>query len=180
MALPAGDEPFPNPDELALLAAVGADADGCDRADPDDRPRLTLNRDEAERYWGVTTTRPPVAVRAGASCTVSSDAGPTTVHFWMTSQMRDYAGVDVPRLHVLNVAGTFSIPSGDCASTVPAYGVWAFAETEGWLLCREIYGDAFLEWTYDGQPIIGVASRRDADHDRLYAWWRDNARFLND
>ena len=176
----ASDAPFPNQDELALLAAVGADVADCERADLDDRPRLTLDPGEAERYWGVSTTRPPLATRVGASCSTPGAAGPTTVQYWTTSQMRDYGAVDVPRMHLLNVAGTFSIPDGDCAVSSPAYGRWTFAGTEGWLLCRDVYGDAQLEWTYDGRPIVGVASRRDGDVATLYAWWRDNGRFLND
>ena len=35
-------------------------------------------------------------------------------------------------------------------------------------------------WTYDGQPIVGVASRRDGEHATLYTWWRNNARFVTD
>ena len=175
-----GADVFPNRDEAALLASVGADVEHCERADLDDRPRLSLNPDEAVYYWGVTTTRPPLSVRAGVSCTIPSAAAPTRVHYWTASRMRDYSAVDIPSAHVLNVAGTFDVPRADCAVDTPAFGKWSFGDTEGWLLCREVYGDAVFEWTYDGRPIVAVASRRDGDNAALYAWWRDNARFLND
>lgn len=168
---------FPDQDEAALLAIVGVDIEHCERADLDDRPRLTLDPGYAE-FFGVGT-RPPLAVWAGVSCKITSAAAPTSLHYWSTGGIFDYSAVDVPDALIQSDAGTFDIPSGDCAVGAPAVGRWSFGDTEGWLLCREVYGDAVLRWTYDGRSLVGAASRRDGDHARLYTWWRNNARFLH-
>ncbi len=100
--------------------------------------------------------------------------------YWVATQLFGSRARDVPDAVIQSEAGTFGVPNGDCGVAAPAVGRWSFGGSEGWLLCRELYGDAVLVWTYDGQPIVGVASRRDGDHAKLYAWWRDNARFMND
>lgn len=173
-----GADAFPNEDEAALLASVGADPEQCKRADLDDRPRLNVDPVNAEHFG--SGTRPPIAVRAGVSCTIPSSAAPSTIAWWTTEQILDYRAVDVPGAQILSEAGRLGIASGDCAVAPLAVGRWSFGDSEGWLLCRELYGDAVLEWTYDGRPILAAASRRDGDHARLHAWWRDNARFLNE
>ena len=170
---------FPNEEERALLASVGVDVEHCDRADPDDRPRLTIDAASAE-HFGTATTRPQMAVSAGVSCTIPSATAPSSVMYWVATQIFGSRGRDVPDAVIQSEAGTFGVPNGDCGVAAPAVGRWSFGGSEGWLLCRELYGDAVLEWTYDGQPIVGVASRRDGDHARLVAWWRDNARFVHD
>lgn len=175
---PAPDE-FPNQDERDLLASVGVDVEHCDRADPDDRPRLTLDAFSAE-HFGTGTTRPHIAVSAGVSCTIPSAAAPSSVMYWVATQIFGARARDVPDAVIQSEAGTFGVPNGDCGVAAPAVGRWSFGGAEGWLLCRELYGDAVLVWTYDGQPIVGVASRRDGDHARLVEWWRDNARFMNE
>ena len=169
---------FPDQDEADVLAIVGMDIEHCDRADLDNRPRLTVDPGYAE-FFG-TGTRPHLAVRAGVSCTIPSAAAPSSLHYWSAGEMLDYSAADLPDALVQSDAGTFNIPRGDCAVGPPAVGRWSFGDTEGWLLCREVYGDAVLIWTYDGRSLVGAASRRDGDHAKLYAWWRDNARFLND
>ena len=170
---------FPNQEERDLLASVGIDVEHCDRADPDDRPRLTIDAASAE-HFGTGSTRPQMAVSAGVSCTIPSAAAPSSVMYWVATQLFGARGRDVPDAVIQSEAGTFGVPNGDCGVAAPAFGRWSFGGSEGWLLCRELYGDAILEWTYDGQPIVGVASRRDGDHARLVAWWRDSARFIND
>ena len=100
--------------------------------------------------------------------------------YWVATQIFGSPARDVPDAVIQSEAGTFDVPNGDCGVAAPAVGRWSFGGSEGWLLCRELYGDAVLVWTYDGQPIVGVASRRDGDHARLVAWWRDNARFMHD
>ena len=67
--LPAGVAPgvtdqYPNEGESALLAMVGVDADDCNRADMDDRPRLTIDRENAE-HFGIESTRPQLAGHGG-------------------------------------------------------------------------------------------------------------------
>lgn len=176
---PAIADAFPNQGESALLAMFGVDADDCDRADLDERPRLSIDRGSAELF-GIESTRPQVAVTAGVTCTIPSSAAPSQVQFWATGHIFDYGAADVPPALILSDAGTFDVPSGDCAGGAPAFGRWTFGGSEGWLLCRELYGDAILEWTYDGRPIVAIASRRDGVHATLYTWWRNNARFLND
>jgi class 3 adenylate cyclase len=170
---------FPNQEELDLLASVGLDEDYCDRANLDDRPRLTIDAANAE-HFGTGTTRPQLAVSSGVSCTIPSAAAPSSVMYWVATQIFGSRARDVPDAVIQSEAGTFGVPNGDCGVAAPAVGRWSFGGSEGWLLCRELYGDAVLVWTYDGQPIVGVASRRDGDHAKLYAWWRDNARFLTD
>ena len=175
---PSANE-FPNEQERDLLASVGVDVEHCDRAEPDDRPRLTIDAFSAE-HFGTGTTRPQLAVSAGVSCTIPSAAAPSSVMYWVATQIFGSPARDVPDAVIQSEAGTFGVPSGDCGVAAPAVGRWSFGGSEGWLLCRELYGDAVLEWTYDGQPIVGVASRRDGDHARLVEWWRDNARFMHD
>ena len=176
---PTVADAYPNQGEAALLTMFGVDADDCDRADPDDRPRLSIDRGSAE-HFGIESTRPQLAVTAGVTCTIASSAAPSQVQFWTTGNIFDYRPADVPPALIQSDAGTFDVPNGDCADGAPAFGKWTFGESEGWLLCRELYGDAILEWTYDGRPIVAVASRRDGEHATLYAWWRNNARFIND
>jgi class 3 adenylate cyclase len=177
-AVPTPDA-YPNPEESALLASVDADVAHCERADLDDRPRLSIDPEHAE-VFGVGTTRPPLAIRAGVSCTIPSAAAPSSLDYWSAGQMLDYTATYVPEALILSDAGTFDVPRGDCAVATPAFGRWSFGDSEGWLLCRDLSGDALVEWTYDGRPTVGVASRRDGDHAKLYAWWRANARFLNE
>ena len=183
-ASPAGSAPaiadaFPNQGESALLTMFGVDPDDCDRADPDARPRLSIDPGTAE-VFGIESTRPQLEVTAGVTCTVPSSAAPSRVQYWAMGDVFDYGAADVPPALILSDAGTFDVPSGDCAVGAPAFGRWSFGENEGWLLCRELYGDAVLEWTYDGRPIVAVASRRDGEHATLFAWWRNNARFVTD
>jgi class 3 adenylate cyclase len=176
-AAPANE--FPNQEELDLLARVGVDVEHCDRADPDDRPRLTIDAPSAE-HFGTETTRPQLFVSAGVSCTIPSAAAPSSVMYWVATQIFGSPARDVPDAVIQSEAGTFGVPNGDCVVAAPAVGRWSFGGSEGWLLCRELYGDAVLVWTYDGQPIVAVASRRDGDHARLVEWWRDNARFMHE
>jgi hypothetical protein len=175
---PASNE-FPNQEERDLLASVGVDVEHCERANLDDRPRLTLDAFSAE-HFGTGTTRPHIAVSAGVSCTIPSAAAPSSVMYWVATQIFGARARDVPDAVIQSEAGTFGVPNGDCGVAAPAVGRWSFGGSEGWLLCRELYGDAILAWTYDGRPIVAVASRRDGEHAKLYAWWRENARFLND
>ena len=175
---PSANE-FPNEQERALLASVGVDEDYCDRANLDDRPRLTVDAASAE-HFGTGTTRPQLAVSAGVSCTIPSAAAPSSVMYWVATQIFGSPGRDVPDAVIQSEAGTFGVPDGDCVVAAPAVGRWSFGGSEGWLLCRELYGDAVIVWTYDGQPIVATASRRDGDHARLVEWWRDNARFMHD
>lgn len=176
---PAIADAYPNEGESALLAVLGIEADDCDRADLDDRPRLSIDAGTAE-YFGIGTTRPQLAVTAGVACSIPSSAAPSQIQLWATGHIFDLEAADVPPALIQSDAGTFDVPSGDCAGGAPAVGRWTFGGSEGWLLCRELYGDAILEWTYDGRPIVAIASRRDGEHATLYAWWRNNARFVND
>ena len=42
--------------------------------------------------------------------------------------------------------------------------------------CAVMYGDAVIEWSYDGRALYGTASRRDGDLDSLLRWWAAEAR----
>jgi class 3 adenylate cyclase len=176
---PAIADAYPNEGESALLTMFGVDAEDCDRANLDERPRLSIDAVSAE-HFGTESTRPQLAVKAGVTCTIPSSAAPSQLQLWATEPLFGSRAADVPPALIQSDAGTFDVPTGDCGDGAPAFGRWTFGESEGWLLCRELYGDAILEWTYDGRPIVAVASRRDGEHATLYAWWRNNARFLND
>jgi len=178
-AEPGVADPFPSQGESALLTMFGIEADHCDRADLDERPRLTIDRASVE-HFGTESTRPQLSVTAGVTCTIPSSAAPSQLQLWATGPIFGSPASEVPPALIQSDAGTFDVPSGDCAGGAPAHGRWSFGGSEGWLLCRDLYGDAVLEWTYDGRPIVAVASRRDGDHAALYAWWRSNGRFLND
>lgn len=178
-ASPAVADTYPNDGETALLTMFGIDAGDCDRADLNERPRLSMDAPSAE-HFGTGSTRPQLAVTAGVTCRIPSAAAPSQIQLWAMGPIFGAGAVDVPPALIQSDAGTFDIPSGDCASGAPAVGRWAFGGSEGWLLCRELYGDAVLEWTYDGRAIVAIASRRDGDHATLFSWWRDNARFLRD
>jgi hypothetical protein len=49
----------------------------------------------------------------------------------------------------------------------------------GWLLCREEFGDAVIEWSYHDRALYGRAVRRDGDLASLLSWWAAEARLLS-
>jgi class 3 adenylate cyclase len=183
-ATPSGSlaEPdaYPTASEEELLARLDPEiARHCDRADADDRPRLNVDRVLAG-LGGSGLARIQIPITAGLACAIPSPSAPSALNYWGTASLLDFNPVGLAEAMILSDAATFEIPPGDCASERPAYGRWEFGGVEGRLLCRTVYGDAVLEWTYDGVPIVAVATRRDGDDDALFRWWRDHARFLRD
>ena len=169
---------YPNPEEQALLSRLDATMENyCTRADPDDRPRLNVDRALAG-LGGTGLTRVQIPITAGLECAIPSSSAPSELHYWGTTNFLDFDAVGLAEALVISDVGSFTIPQGDCDAERPAYGPWAFGGVGGTLLCRSSFGDAILEWTYDGLPLIAIATRRDGDADRLLQWWRDEARFL--
>lgn len=168
---------YPNAAEAELLAKLNESiAPHCERADDDDRPILRIDPGEAT-FMGVSP-RLPVNVDAGVACEIPSFEAPDTVHLWSLRYTYLHRAVDLPGLLIINQAGA-TIPRGDCSSdAAAAYDRWELGDLGGWLLCREAFGDAILQWTYDESPVYGIAVRRDGDRSALLRWWTAEARLL--
>ena len=168
---------YPDAAETMLLERLDANiAPHCERADEDDRPVLSIDAETA-RAFGVTLEE-RVAAHTGVACEIPSIAAPDSFHLWETRRIIDFRSVDVPEALILNRVGADGIPLGDCSDGSPAYGRWEIGDVGGWFLCREVYGDAVIEWSYDGRALYGTASRRDGDLDSLLRWWAAEARLL--
>ena len=138
---------YPNPAEADLLRAVGAEiADHCDRADEDDRPVILIDPETAQEF-GITPAE-RTAEHVGIACEIPSVSAPDTFHLWMTRQIIDFRSVDVPGALILNRAGRDGVPRGDCSDGGPAYDSWELGDVGGWFMCREVFGDAVIEWSY--------------------------------
>ncbi len=168
---------FPNATEADLLEAVDEEAARhCERADEDDRPVLIVDAGTAQEF-GITLEE-RIAAHIGVACEVPSTAAPDTFHLWVTKQVMDFRSVDVPGALITNRAGALDIPLGDCSEGGPAYGEWMLGGVGGWFLCREAFGDAVIEWSYEGRPLYGTAVRRDGDLQSLLKWWTAEVRLL--
>lgn len=167
---------YPNAAEADLVAAFDeALLDNCKRADPDDTPRLNLG---AGIPGFNRAPREPIRTEAGVECVIASFGAPDLVMLWATTRTMDYRAEDVPAALIANRAGTLGIPPGDCSTQVAAYDRWAIGDLGGRLLCRIDEGDAVIEWSYDGRPILGMAVRRDGDLASLLRWWTAEARLV--
>lgn len=178
-ASPTADpDTFPNAAESELLAAVGDDIDDhCERADEDDRPTITMDQETADLF--ALTLEERTAAHTGVACEVPSVSAPDTFYLWVTRQILDFRSVDVPEALILNRAGRLGISLGDCSDGPPAYEAWMLGDVGGWLLCREEFGDAVIEWSYHDQALYGRAARRDGDLASLLRWWAAEARLLS-
>jgi class 3 adenylate cyclase len=183
----AGDSANPSPSrdpsawptaaERELLLAVGEDIEPhCERADEDDRPVLVVDAQTARDFQITPEER--VAAHTGVACEIPGAGAPDTFHLWMTRQIIDFRSVDVPEALIINRVGAENISLGDCSEGSPAYGPWELGDVGGWFLCREVFGDAVIEWSYDGLALYGTALRRDGDLATLLEWWREEARFI--
>ena len=168
---------YPNALETSLLALLGpAAVDDCERADDDLRPRFHVDPITAAAF--NVGTREPMEIAAGITCEIASVTAPDLLHLWTPRGTFDFSPIEVPEALILNRAGALGIPRGDCSSQPVAHGRWAIGDVGGWLLCRELYGDAILEWTYEGRAFVGIAVNRDGDLNALLRWWTAEARLL--
>ena len=168
---------FPTTAEAELLDAVGDDIrNSCDRADLGDRPVILVDAATAQEF-GITDEE-RVAARVGIGCEIPSVSAPDSFHLWVTRQVVDFRSVDVPEALILNRAGRLGISLGDCSDGAPAYNRWELGDVGGWLLCREDFGDAVIEWSYDDHALFGRAVRRDGDLASLLRWWTAEARLM--
>jgi len=173
----ADPDAFPDTAESELLDAVGADIeDYCRRADVNDRPVILMDPATAQEF-GITAEE-RVAAHVGIDCAIPSLSAPDSFHLWATRQVIDFSSVDAPEALILNRAGRLGISLGDCSDAAPAYERWELGEVGGWLLCREEFGDAVIEWSYDDRALYGRAVRRDGDFASLLSWWTAEARLL--
>ena len=173
----ADPDAFPNGAESELLDAVGDDIkDYCNRADVGDRPVILMDAATAQEF-GITPDQ-RVAAHVGIECEIPSLSAPDSFHLWVTRQVIDFSSVDAPEALILNRAGRAGISLGDCSDAAPAYERWELGDVGGWLLCREEFGDAVIEWSYDDRALYGRAMRRDGDFASLLRWWTAEARLL--
>lgn len=173
----ADPDAFPTAAESELLDAVGDEiSDYCDRADVDDRPAIVMDP-EIAREFGITQEE-RTAAHVGISCEIPSVSAPDTFHLWATQQTLDFGSVDVAEALILNRAGRLGISIGDCSDAAPAYEAWELGDVGGWLVCREEFGDAVIEWSYRDRALFGRAVRRDGDLASLLGWWTAEARLL--
>lgn len=169
---------FPNAAESELLDAVGEDVEAhCERADEDDRPVLLMDRATAQAF--SITLEERVAAHVGIVCEVPSVSAPDSFHLWVTRQILDFRAVDVGKTLILNKAGRLGIPAGKCGNGAAAYEEWQVGGVSGLILCHESFGDAIIEWSYDGRTVFGQAVRRDGDFASLLAWWDAEAKLLS-
>ena len=167
---------FPNAAEAELLSKLNESiAPHCERADDDDRPVLRIDPEEA-RFIGVSP-RLPINVDAGLACVIPSLEAPEMVHFWSARYTYFHQATELPGALIIIRAGA-TIPRRECSSEGAAYDRWELGDLGGWLMCREEYGDAVIEWSYDGTAIYGIAVRRDGDLTALLRWWTEEARLL--
>ena len=181
-ASPAASDPsaYPNQAESALLGMLGDRREiACECADDDERPAFRIDRETALAF--AVSGRPPLEVDGGISCHIRSIAAPDVVQLWATRYTLDYRASQAGAALIANEAGALGIPRGDCQDPAidVAHGEWTVGDLGGKLLCREVFGEAVIEWTYDDEPIYAVARRRDGDHEALMDWWRDEARLLS-
>lgn len=173
----ADPDAFPNAAESELLDAVGDDIkDYCNRADVGDRPVILMDAATAQEF-GITPDQ-RAAAHVGIECEIPSLSAPDSFHLWVTRQVIDFSSVDAPEALILNRAGRAGISLGDCSDAAPAYERWELGDVGGWLLCREEFGDAVIEWSYDDRALFGRAVRRDGDLASLLSWWTAEARLL--
>jgi hypothetical protein len=76
------------------------------------------------------------------------------------------------------LAADRNVPPGDCAAEPRGEGTWEFGANGGTLLCMAFGGEALVAWTYDGETILGLATRSDGDIERLLDWWNSTARTI--
>ena len=173
----ADPDRWPNAAETELLDVVGDDIrDYCDRADVGDRPVILIDAATAQEF-GITDEE-RVAAHVGIACEIPSVSAPDSFHLWVTRQIADFRSADVPEALILNRAGRLGISLGDCSDGPPAYESWELGDVGGWLLCREDFGDAVIEWSYDDRALFGRAMRRDGDFASLLRWWTAEVRLL--
>lgn len=146
--------PFPNSIESALLDRLtDSIARTCARADPEDVP---VYEDLAYSQTGDF----PLPVVAGLSCLTDY----TRVYYWQ-------AGRSIQAEEVFfQEVGERRIPTGICGEQTRAWQRWESGLRSGKLLCWSA-ANSFLWWTYDNDPILGIATRRNGDIYDLLDWW---------
>jgi class 3 adenylate cyclase len=169
---------YPTDAERELLGILGeAIASHCDRADEDVVPRFLWDADTAQ-VFGIPRNA-PMLVDAGISCSIPSIEAPDRIDLWQARATFDFDSIEVPEAFILNRAGRLGLPRAECGgSTAEGYARWQLGSLEGWLLCHDEFGDAIIEWSYEGQPLFAVARRRDGDLGSLLTWWREEARLI--
>ncbi|MDQ3689705.1 MAG: adenylate/guanylate cyclase domain-containing protein [Chloroflexota bacterium] len=168
---------WPNAAEQVILDWLGDEiAPHCKRADVDAVPRFRVDEGTAEVM--SVSTREPLGTDAGVACEIPSVAAPDVLHVWTARHTLDFSATEAPGALVGNRAGFIGALRGPCGRGSAAYDRWEFGGGDGWLLCREEFGDAVIEWSYDDTATYAVATRRDGDLTVLLSWWRGEARLL--
>lgn len=169
---------YPMEAERELLGILGEEIEPhCERADEDVVPRFLWDADTAQLF-GIERNS-PMLVDAGISCSIPSVSAPDRIDLWRARRTFDFAAPEVPEAFILNRAGRLDLQRTACSgSTSEGYDRWRLGSLEGWLLCHDEFGDAIIEWSYEGQPFLAVARRRDGDLDSLLTWWREEARLI--
>lgn len=141
----------------------------CTSADPADAPDVGI---------GFGPVFEPLSTEGGLRCQLGGGAAPNVVYFWQgLFETADRLGRGTEDAFFA-IVGERNLPPGDCSTDTRAWGTWEFLGSSGKLLCSRFGGEAFIAWTYDGDPVIGTAEREDGDSERLYRWWVDHARDL--
>jgi class 3 adenylate cyclase len=169
---------YPTVAELELLGILGEEIEPhCDRADEDLVPRFLWDAATAE-LRGIERNS-PMFVDGGISCSIPSVGAPDRIDLWQARRIFDFAAAEVPEAFIHNRAGRLGLQRAACSSSTPeGYDQWRLGSLEGWLLCHDEFGDAVIEWSYEGQPFLAVARRRDGDLASLLTWWREEARLI--
>jgi class 3 adenylate cyclase len=163
---------FPTAQEARLLALIPEQSrEGCQRANPTDRPIGALLRNYGGRPARFLTT-----VEAGIECDLGGISAPDRMWFWKVVP----GDVDVgnARSALYAHAGLAGATPRSCREERPAIETWSFGGASGKLVCYESStGDAVVLWIYDGSELFGKALRSDRDMTALLDWWEAVGRF---
>jgi serine/threonine protein kinase len=184
---------FPNTAEAVLLAKVPEDlastcVRGAGKADMKAAGwsgRIVLSRSGVapnivNNYGPVGPQRAPKA-----SLVCQPIDGPDEVYFQETSEDPTYSDSgEEASSGVADIATRYTIDVGDCSSGEPAADTWAIgggAVANGNVTCipKAAWDDAaWIYWSFGGGNTLGFATRKDADYDALYRWWKNLTLFI--
>ena len=154
--------PFPDAFEADLLDRLPSHmTNSCDRADRSDVPVY----EDVAAPGNIGEF--PLPVVAGLTCL----ADLTRVVYWQATSRTDVEAV------FFQEVGRRGVPQATCGERTRAWQTWESSVGSGRLLCWSAQ-DSLLWWTYDDDPILVIASRRDGGIHDLLEWWNRTGRLL--
>jgi class 3 adenylate cyclase len=168
--------PFPNEVEAAILAALpSALAKTCVRGGTPDDARLA-------GFVGETKSPPgnpvwPITPASSGGVTRHPVSG--AMRTYVMAPKRPYGDIAPADEYLSYFEGNYNLPYGSCATATRAHESWTGPRGSGQLACMNPYeGRPWIYFTLGGGKYLGFATRDDADHDAVYAWWDQLKTFL--